>query len=222
MFVVPRRKLPALLKTGGLEPQSRDFPEAPEVFRLTIREKNPQPFLSGPHRKVTYPDGRVEGPFPVADRPALSRFIASVFLSLAAEDVLATIPEGAFWLNNRAQSAYLHQVPDAEKVSLFLRRRGLTDRFQGGFQVQASQLGTVLPSLAANTYAGGTDVLFSVLRPSSLRLTALSCHHFDIHFSSPTESVIAAIAEMAEPEGLEAVQLSLPDLPDMTEMWFSA
>lgn len=220
MQVIPRHSLPSLLRKAGLA-AARDFPLTTDLYRLTVREQDPVLHVSGPHRKIVYPDGRIEGPFPVADRPALSGFFPRVFSTLGATAVLATVPEGTFWLNNKAQANYLYQVPDAQRVSRFLRRRGLTDRFQGGFVIRADQFVPSLPWLAANTFSGGADVLFSVLAPSSLRLTALACHHFDIHFTSPTDPALSTIAELAAQHGLLAESLSLPELPDWSETWFS-
>jgi hypothetical protein len=161
----------------------------------------------------------VEGPFPVADRPVLSQFIAETFLGLGVEETLATIPAGAFWLNNKAQAAYLWKVADAQRVSRFLRRRGLTDRFQGGFRIRREQFASILPVLAAHTYAGGADVLFAALAPPHLRLTALACHHFDIHFASPDSPLLDAITHLAAQHGLIAASLALPDIPDTAELW---
>jgi hypothetical protein len=219
MQVVPRHRLPMLLRLAGLNAVTREFEDSIEIFRLTVRERAPLPFTSGPHRKVLYPDGRIEGPFPVADRPALSAFVAIVFDSFAVQEVFATVPEGTFWLNNRAQSAYLWKVPDAQKVRHFLRSRGLTDRFRGGFLVQRAQFGSILPRLAANTYAGGADVLFTALSPSLHRLTATACHHFDIHFATPDASLIPTIADLADRHDLLAETLALPELPDGSELW---
>lgn len=219
MQVVPRDRLPILLRSAGLDPQSREFPDNNVVHRLTVREHEPMAFTGGAHRKLVYPDGRVEGPFPVADRPALSRFIATAFDSLGADAVLATVSEGTFWLNNKAQAAYLARVPDALRVTRFLRMRGLNDRFRGGFRVERARFFVSLPWLAANTYAGGGDVQFVVLQPASIRLTALACHHFDIHFASPDSALIERLAALAAAENLLAEMLELPDLPDWTETW---
>jgi hypothetical protein len=217
--VVPRHRLLPLLRAAGLETETRDFPEVSAVHRLTVREAEPMPFTGGPHRKLVYADGRVEGPFPVADRPVLSQFIAETFTELGIKETLATIPEGAFWLNNKAQAAYLWKVDDARRVSRFLRRRGLTDRFRGGFRVRREQFAAVLPVLAAHTYAGGADVLFAALEPPQRRLTALACHHYDIHFASPDRPLLDSIAHLAAQHGLTAETLALPDIPDTAALW---
>ena len=213
MQVIPRYRLPFLLRAAGLEVVTREFPEAENVHRLTVREAEPMPFTTGPHRKIVYPDGRLEGPFPVADRPALSQFVGTIFQELKVERVLATISEGTFWLNNKALSAYLWKVPDAQRVARFLRQRGLTDRFQGGFVIQRPQFETTLPLLAANTYSGGSDVLFSALpSPSfSCRVTVLFCHHFDLHIATPDASLLESVTTLAARKGLDADSLALPE-----------
>src|SRR5262249_40353134 len=119
--------------------------------------------------------------------------------------------EGAFWLNNKAQSAYLWKVPDAQRVSRFLRRRGLTDRFRGGFRIACPQFETILPQLAANTYAGGGDVLFTALPPAT-PLTVLACHHFDLHIATPDAALLQTIAGLATEQGLIAESLVLPEV----------
>ncbi len=214
MQIIPRHRLPRLLRAAGLEPATRAFPEALTVHRLTVREREPMPFTVGPHRKIVYPDGRVEGPFPVADRPALSRFVAQVFRELAAPQVLATVADGTFWLNNKTQAAYLDRVADARAVTRYLRQRGLTDRFQGGFCVTLARFDDILPRLAANTFAGGGDVEFAALG-SRVRLTALACHHFDLHFAAPDPALLDAIAALAEQNALEADALALLELPEL-------
>lgn len=221
MQIVPRKALAQQFRQAGLEAGSRTFSETQESHRLTVREREPKAHVSGPHRKIVYPDGRVEGPFPVADRPALSRFIPAVFAAVGAQSVLATVAEGAFWLNNKSLTAYLTKVADAQRVSAFLRRRGLTDRFQGGFRVMQAQFDTILPWLAANTYAGGGDVQFAALEPASCRLTALACHHFDIHFTTPDASLLLHIRELAEPHNLCVDTLALPELPDSAQTWLT-
>ncbi len=218
MQVVPRHELPRQLRAAGLEPRSREFPDAASVHRLTVRECEPLPYITGPHRKVLYPDGRIEGPFPVADRPNLSAFVATVFAALPVRSALATVTEGAFWLNNRAQSAYLWKVADAQRVARFLRARGLTDRFQGAFRVRREQFATTLPLLAAHTYAGGSDVQFAALDTPGCRLTVLACHHFDLHFTTPDASLLETIVCLAEQNRLAAESLALPDLPDWSEL----
>jgi hypothetical protein len=223
MQVIPRRQLPRLLRAAGLEAATREFPDVSAVHRLTVRERESLPFTSGPHRKFIYPDGRVEGPFPVADRPALSAFVAAAFAALEVKDVLAMVAEGTFWLNNKNQAAYLWKVEDAQRVACFLRRRGLTDRFQGGFRVRAPRFDAVLPLLAANTFAGGGDVLFAALPPSACCLTILACHHFDLHITSPDARLRDCLAELAAQRGLVAETLALPDLPDMpVSLWAEA
>ena len=217
MQIVPRSEIALLLRRAGLDSETREF-ACETVCRLTVKEAVPPVFTKGPHRKVTYPDGRVEGPFPVADRPALSQFIAEALTELEVLDVLALVPDGAFWLNNKAQSQHLHDVADAQTVAKFLRSRGLTNRFQGGFRIEAPQFAAVIPRLAAQTYAGGADVLFVSL-DRRCPLTALACHHFDIHFSAPDPAAIAALARLAESRDLLPDTLSLPDLPDVPVMW---
>ncbi len=217
MQIIPRYELALLLRRAGLDAGTRQF-VCETVSRLTVREAAPPVFTVGPHRKVTYPDGRVEGPFPVADRPALSAFLAAALTELEISDALALVPEGAFWLNNKAQAQHLHNVADAQAVAKFLRGRGLTNRFQGGFRIEAPQFPADIPRLAAQTYAGGADVLLVSLdrrRP----LTAVACHHFDIHFSSPDPAVISAIARLAESHSLLPDTLALPELPDVPVMW---
>ncbi|HZO92067.1 MAG TPA: hypothetical protein VFB38_27360 [Chthonomonadaceae bacterium] len=213
MQIIPRRELPRLLRAAGLDPHTREFPDVPAVHRLTVREREPRPHIRGPHRKIVYPDGRMEGPIPVADRPALSAFVAAAFTALEVEAVLAVVAEGTFWLNNKAQAAYLAKVADARYVCQFLRRRGLTDRFQGGFCVRRARFSAVLPVLAANTFAGGGDVLFAALSPVGRRLTILACHHYDLHFAAPDPAPLESIADLAAQHGLEPETLALPDLP---------
>jgi hypothetical protein len=219
MQIIPRHRLPHLFRAAGLDPVSRDFPDVLEAHRLTVLEQDPLPFVSGPHRKRITSDGRVEGPFPIADRPALSGFIAAAFAAVGASSVLATVPEGALWLNNKAQAAYLWKVPDAQQVALFLRRRGLTDRFQGGFCIRKAHFADSLPRLAANTYAGGSNVLFAALDTPACRLTVLACHHFDLHFASPDPVLLETIAQLAPSHRLMAETLVLPDLSESTFGW---
>lgn len=219
MQIIPRRDLARLFRQAGLDPTTRDFPDAAAAHTLTVREVEPMPFTGGPHRKRLHPDGSMEGPFPLADRPALSQFLAAVFLEVGAGSVLATVPEGAFWLNNRAQSEYLHKVADAQQVTRFLRQRGLTDRFQGGFRIAQSRFEALIPRLAANTFVGGADVLFAALSPPSCRLTALSCHHFDLHFASPDEALLQIVADLAAAHHLAADTLPLLELPELPEIW---
>ena len=217
MQIVPRHEIPLLLRRAGLNSETREF-ACETVCRLTVKECVPPVFTKGPHRKVTYPDGRVEGPFPVADRPALSAFIAAALTELDIADVLALVPEGAFWLNNKAQSQHLHDVKDAQAVAKFLRGRGLTNRFQGGFRIESPRFVSAIPRLAAQTYAGGADVLFVSLDRRRL-LTAVACHHFDIHFSTPDSAVISTLARLAASHDLLPDSLALPDLPDVPVMW---
>ena len=217
MQIIPRHELKTYLRRTGLNPNSQEFAAETEIYRLTVRELSPPPFTSGPNRRVAYPDGRVEGPFPVVNRPALAAFVAEVFTAFDAGSVLAVVPEGNVWLNNKAQADYLHRVSDAQIVAKFLRSRGLTNRFQGGFCIAPSQF-SVLPVLAAQPFVGGADVLFASLL-SSCRLTALSCHHFDIHFTSPDPESMTRIAALAEQSGLCPETLALPDLPDVAGMW---
>lgn len=219
MQVIPRHQLPRLLRAAGLDPITRDFPDACLLHRLTVTECRPLPFTRGPHRKIVYPDGRVEGPIPVADRPLLSRFVAEVFHHAGAHTVLALIPEGAFWLNNRSQATYLRRVPDARRVSAFLRRRGLTDRFRGGFCVRRDQFFDALPLLAANTFAGGADVLFTAPFSRDRRLSLLACHHFDLHLATPDPALYASIAALIGERGLASDTLMLPDLTDADGPW---
>ena len=217
MQIIPRHELKTYLRRAGLNPVSQEFAADTETYRLTVRELTPPPFTSGPNRKVAYPDGRIEGPFPVVNRPALAAFVAEVFAAFSVERVLAVVPEGNVWLNNKAQSGYLHRVPDAQTLAKFLRSRGLTNRFQGGFCIAPSQF-SVLPVLAAQPFVGGADVLFASLLPLC-RLTALSCHHFDVHFTAPDSDSITRIAALAENSGLCPETLALPDLPDVAAMW---
>lgn len=217
MRILPRYALPGILRKAGLDPKTRNFPETVTVHQLTVKQREEPPFTGGPHRKVIYPDGRIEGPFPVADRPALSRFLAEAFLEIGVQEVAAAVTDGAFWLNNKTQAAYLHRVADARAVSRFLRTRGLTDRFRGGFGVDRAQFLAILPVLAANTYAGGADVLFVALRPDCHPITALACHHFDLHFAAPSSASIAAVAALAERHGLQAQTIDLVDLPTLWE-----
>jgi hypothetical protein len=211
--VIPRHELPRLLRAAGLTSETREFPDAATVQRLTVRECEPLPFISGPHRKVVYPDGRVEGPVPIADRPALSAFVAASFATLGVTEVLATIEDGALWLNSRAQSRYLEDVPDARYVAHFLRRRGLTDRFRGGFVVPAADFEATLPVLAAQTFSGGSNVLFASLS-ALLPLTVLSCHHFDLHLTSPNADLISHLSTLAAERGLQPETLALLDFPE--------
>lgn len=209
MQIVPRHELPRLLRACGLSPETREFPAQERLHRLTVKEQTPPPFAGGPHRKVTMPDGSVEGPYPIADRPALSVFVATCLLEIGAKQTLATIEEGALWLNNHSQKEYLSDVADAQRVSLFLRRRGLTNRFRGGFLVRSSDFTKVLPILAAQTFSGGSNVLFAALSPA---FTVLSCHHFDLHFTSPDTSLLSSITDLARQHGLVADTLMLPEI----------
>ena len=217
MQIVPRHEIALLLRRAGLDSETREF-ACEAVCQLTVRESVPPVFTTGPHRKVTHSDGRVEGPFPVADRPALSQFLAAALTELEISDVLAIVPMGAFWLNNKAQAQHLHDVQDAQRVAQFLRGRGLTNRFQGGFRIASPRFASLIPRLAAQTYAGGADVLFVSL-DSRCPLTAVACHHFDIHFSAPDAAVVAALARLAESHDLLPDALALPDLPDVPVMW---
>lgn len=214
MQIVPRHDLSRRLRQAGLEPDTRDFAENEFSHRLTLRECAPLPFVAGPHRKVVYADGRVEGPFPLGDRPALSGFVATLFAHLNVPAVLATVADGTFWLNNKAQAEYLRRVPDAERVTRFLRRRGLTNRFRGGFAVRADAYRTVLPVLAANTFAGGGDVLFASLAPD-VPLTVLACHHFDLHVSTPNAALLSAVSTLACRHDLALDSFALPDALDL-------
>ena len=217
MQIVPRHELPRLLNRAGLEAGSRKL--GGSVFQLTVKERVPPPFIAGPHRKITYPDGRVEGPFPVADRPALSAFLADAFSESGVCEVLIVTEEpGALWLNNKAQAAHLQQAPDAQKVAKFLRGRGLTNRFQGGFRVLAPRFAAVIPLLCAHAYTGGADVLFVSLDPRFV-LTALASRYFDLHFSACDSALIAALSQLAEDRALQPGSLFLPDLPDVPVMW---
>ncbi len=213
MQVIPYREIPRLLRAAGLEPTTREFPDVSEIRRLTVRECNPPPYTRGPHRKAIYPDGRVDGPYPIVDRPALSAFVAAIFHSLPVQSVLAVIPEGALWLNNKSHAAYFDRVPDAQRVCAFLRRRCLTDRFRGGFCVQRAQFNATLPMLAANTFSGGADVLFAAVYNPSCLLTVLACHHFDLHISTPHADSLARIAGLTQEYDLMTEDLALPDLP---------
>lgn len=214
MQIVPRFELPRLLSRAGLNASTREFPDEVGTRRLTIREIDPPPYISGPSRKTVYPDGSVEGPYPLGDRPLLSRFLGDAMAALGAEQVLATVSEGTFWLNNKSLAAYFAPVPDALRVCRFLRARGLTDKFRGGFLLSPSEFADSLPQLAMQTYAGGADVQFTIVRPSGLYLTAVACHHFDIHFSSPDPAVIARLISLTPPT-LLAETLSIPEIPDL-------
>jgi hypothetical protein len=212
--IVPRFELPRLLNRAGLNVATREFTDEIATHRLTIREAEPMPYVSGPARKAVYPDGRIEGPYPLADRPLLSQFLGATMTAIGAKRVLATIPEGTFWLNNKSLAAYFGKVPDAMRVCRFLRARGLTDKFRGGFLLSPIDFAVNLPLLAAQTYAGGADVQFTLLQPEDLRLTAVACHHFDIHFSSPDPTIIERITALA-PASLTAETLALPELSSL-------
>lgn len=214
MQIVPRFELPRLLNRAGLDVRTREFPDQIATHRLTVRETDPIPYVSGPARKAAFPDGRIEGPYPLADRPLLSHFIAETMTAVGAMKVLATIPEGTFWLNNKSLAAYFSAVPDAMRVCRFLRARGLTDKFRGGFLLSPAQFSVALPVLASQTYAGGADVQFTVLQPAGLRLTALACHHFDIHFAGPDAGLLAYLAART-PAHLTAETLVFPELPGL-------
>lgn len=214
MQIVPRFELARRLRRAGLEAATREFPDEVATHRLTVRETEPAPYISGPSRKTVYPDGSFEGPFPLGDRPLLSRFLAEVMDALGAEQVLATIPEGTFWLNNKTLATYFAPVPDAMRVCKFLRARGLTDKFRGGFLLTPTQFALSLPQIAAQPYTGGANVQFTVLQPESLRLTAVACHHFDIHFASPDPALMTRIAALTPPT-LTADTLGLPDFSDI-------
>lgn len=214
MQIVPRFELPRLLNQAGLNVSTREFPDEIATHRLTIRESEPLPYVSGPKRKAVYPDGRIEGPYPLADRPLLSQFLGAAMTALGAERVLATVPEGTFWLNNKSLAAYFANVPDAMRVCRFLRARGLTDKFRGGFLLSTIDFAATLPLLAAQTYAGGADVQFTVLQPNGLKLTGVACHHFDIHFASPDPSTIVRLIDLTPPS-LVAETLTLPEVSSL-------
>ncbi|MCS6776190.1 MAG: hypothetical protein RMJ43_01435 [Chloroherpetonaceae bacterium] len=209
MQVVPRSRLPRLLRACGLAPETREFPHPERLHRLTVREQAPPAFTGGPHRRVFLPEGAEQEKVPVADRPALSAFVATGFEAVRARYVLATIERGALWLNNRAQREYLADVPDAQRVSRFLRRRGLTDRFQGGFLIPASDFRRTLPMLAAQAFSGGSDVLFAAFPPA---FSVLACRQFDLHFTAPEAACLARIVDLAQQHGLRAEMLQLPDI----------
>jgi hypothetical protein len=215
MQVIPRRELAQWLRKAGLDPDLRLFPQ-PE-HQITIRETSPPPFVRGPHRKSTHSQNPDAGPTPVCDRPDLSRFVATVFHVAEATCVLAVVPEGAFWLNNKSLSGYLWRVPDALRVSAFLRRRGLTDRFQGGFLIRQAQFHSTLPELAANTFSGGSDVLFAAIAPYPL--TVLACRHFDLHIASPDSDLIARISAVVPAQTLRAESIEIPDDSDLPSLW---
>lgn len=219
MRVVPKGDLPQFFRAAGMDADTRAFSCDALLHRLTVKEAIPPEFHGGPHRKVVYADGRIEGPFPVSDRPALSAFFPTVFSRLQVRYVLATVVEGTFWLNNKAQLDYLKRVPDAVRVGHWLRRRGLTDRFQGGFLLRPCEFAEALPQLAANAYAGGSDVHFTVIAPRALPLTAVACHHFDIHFASPNAMVMRQVQEFAEAQGLAIESLAEPEIPDGVGFW---
>jgi hypothetical protein len=212
--IVPRFELPRLLSRAGLNVMDRNFPDQIATHRLTVRETEPLPYVSGPARKAVYPDGRIEGPYPLADRPLLSHFLGATMTAVGAESVLATVSEGTFWLNNKSLAAYFARVPDAMRVCRFLRARGLTDKFRGGFLLSPAHFADTLPLLAAQTYAGGADVQFTVVQPAGLHLTAVACHHFDIHFASPNAKLLQRVATSA-PAHLTAETLSLPELTSL-------
>jgi len=212
--IVPRFELPRLLNQAGLNASTREFPDEIATHRLTIRETEPLPYVSGPKRKAVYPDGRVEGPYPLADRPLLSQFLGAAMTALGAERVLATVPEGTFWLNNKSLAAYFANVPDAMRVCRFLRARGLTDKFRGGFLLSPIDFAFTLPLLASQTYAGGADVQFTVLPTKGLKLTAVACHHFDIHFAGPDPATIVRLIDLT-PSTLTAETLTLPEVSSL-------
>ncbi len=214
MQIVPRFELPRLLSQAGLNVFTREFPNESATHRLTIRETDPLPYVSGPARKAVFPDGRVEGPYPLADRPHLSAFLGATMTALGAKRVLATVPEGTFWLNNKSLAAYFARVPDAMRVCRFLRARGLTDKFRGGFLLSPSDFAVSLPLLAAQTYAGGADVQFSIVHPNGLRLTAVACHHFDIHFATPHPVLIERLSALTPPT-LTAETLALTEFTSL-------
>jgi hypothetical protein len=134
--------------------------------------------------------------------------------ALGADRVLATVPEGTFWLNNKSLAAYFAKVPDAMRVCKFLRDLGLTDKFRGGFLLSPSDFALSLPLLASQTYAGGADVQFTVVQPLGLRLTAVACHHFDIHFATPDPALIVRLIDLA-PDALTAETLTLPEVSSL-------
>ena len=214
MQIVPRFQLPRLLSLAGLNVTTREFSDQITTHRLTVREAEPLPYTVGPARKSVFPDGRVEGPYPLADRPLLSHFLGTVMAAIGADQVLATVPEGTFWLNNKSLAAYFAPVPDAMRVCRFLRARGLTDKFQGGFLLSPIDFAVSLPVLAAQTYAGGADVQFTVIRPGSVQLTAVACHHFDIHFAGPDSRLLDRVAALA-PEHLVAETLAFPEVTSL-------
>ncbi len=214
MQIVPRFELPRLLGRAGLNVSTREFHDEVATQRLTVRETDPMPYVSGPARKSVFPDGRIEGPYPLADRPLLSTFLGQILIAVGAERVLATVPEGTFWLNNKSLADYFGRVPDAMRICRFLRARGLTDKFRGGFLLTPDQFAVFVPILAAQPYAGGADVQFTALQPTPLHLTAIACHHFDIHFASPDPRLLERVAALA-PAALTAETLTLLEIPDL-------
>jgi hypothetical protein len=136
----------------------------------------------------------------MGDRPRLSRLIPVILREAGAQSVVAVIPQGAYWLNNRNLSAYLSRVPDSLRVTAELRRVGLSDRFQGGFLVRHHEFSSMVPLLASQPFCGGPDVYFAA-RPIPVLITA--CHEFDLHVESPNADLTTQLASLCDQKGLE-------------------
>ena len=210
MEIVPAHNLPSLLRLHSVDPEAQSLAVGERAERMTIQESQPPVWVKGPHRKAVHTGALTQGPFPVEDRPALSNFVARVFTELEVGAVLATVPPGAFWLNNKGLSLYLRNVAGARTVSTFLRSRGLTDRFQGGFLVRSSDFTRVVPVLAAGAFCGASNVLFTSLS-LEITLTVLACQHFDLHVAGYQTALLDRIADLAQTAHLSVLRLAVPD-----------
>ena len=182
------------------------------LHRLLIRESDSPPFQGGPHRPLRLPEEEQVLKIAVADRPALSNLVPVILREAGAASAIASIPTGAYWLNNRGLAAYLRRVPDSRRVSSLLRGVGLTDRFQGGFLIREQEFETHAVVLASQPFCGGPDVYFAA-RPAQLLITA--CHEFDLHLESPDSSLTEKLASLARDHGLDVRGLEpLGDEPE--------
>ena len=58
------------------------------------------------------------------------------------------------------------------------------------------------------------DVQFSIVHPDGLRLTAVACHHFDIHFATPDPTLIERLSALTPPT-LTAETLALTEFTSL-------
>ena len=207
MRAVNRADLARLLTAAGWDRATMTSRSEPSVERLLIRELDSPPFQGGAHRPLRLPEEDQVIKISVADRPALSGLVPALLREAGADSVIAAVPLGAYWLNNRGLAAYLRRVPDALRVNSLLRQVGLTDRFQGGFLISSPEFETHASILASQPFCGGPDVYFAA-RPAPLLITA--CHEFDLHLESPDSELTQSLAALARRRGLDVRGLEEP------------